>query len=330
MVYTHIEAALSSLESPRLVPDKLEQEEIPASVTQNGVAKKRSLISSKPRLKTFSARFIKNIKISIPEGKSYFIYDPESYGEIYEQDVQVIEERYLEWRNFQEFVVVRRDNEFLCIEARKRGNKKYNRLLQFKISELTKYLKRRTLSALSITLTHEHGRYSKRPYQDRFYAWQELGKRFNRFMSWIRRRYGKIYFFRVWESTKKGYPHVHLLLFSERKFYIPQHKMCKVWGAHTWVNRVRSVPKMMRYLTKYLVKTYTKTSHLPTAARLWYHQLRSFSISEMSGLYLIPIKRYSNVAAMAADIQKGEWEFLGIWTEDEIKTNIRIGDVRFV
>lgn len=278
----------------------------------------RGLSTSKPRLKYFSARAIKQ---SI---------NPEGIGDVYAEDVDVIEEKYQEWREFTEYVVVRRDDEFLCIEARKRGNDKYNRLLQFKISELTKYLKRRSLSALSITLTNDPGRYSGHPYEDRFYAWQELGKRFNRFMSWIRRRYGKVYFFRVWESFTNGYPHVHLLLFSERKFYIPQYKMCKIWGAHTWIRRVRSVPRMMRYLTKYLVKTYTKEDHLPTAARLWYHQLRSFSISEMSGLHLIPTKHYSNVDLMAEDIQKGEWVLVGIMTYEEIKTNIRVGVVKFV
>lgn len=325
MVNTYIEGALSGLVNPRHHPARPERDDVVlVRVHVRKSQERRTLSSSKPRLKCFSARFIKKNIL------------PYAWGDVYTQDLEVVEEKYLEWRDFEEFVVVRRDMEFLCVKARKRGNEKYNNLLQYVISELTKKIVKSKLRALSITLTHERGRYSNEPGEDEFLAWQELGKRFNRLMSWISRRYGKIYFFRVWESTKKGYPHVHMLLFSDRPIYIPQEKLCDIWKAHTWIRRIRSVPRMMRYLTKYLVKTYTKETHLPTAARLWYHGLRSYSISSerfkklFVGLYLIPTKHYSNIDLMAADIEKGKWMLVGIMTYEEIKTNIRIGVIKFV
>jgi hypothetical protein len=49
--------------------------------------------------------------------------------------------------------------------------------------------------------------------------WEEVGQDFNRWISAMRRRYGKISILRSWESHEDGYPHIHcVLLFDECEF----------------------------------------------------------------------------------------------------------------
>lgn len=310
MVYSYIEGAISSLENVEFLPTKLERKKSQGSISnQNEI--KRTLTLSKPRLATARNAGLDTFEAVI--------------------------EAYLEWRDFNEYVVVRKKgtDQFLAVLARKRGNKKYNKKLKRKLNLLTRSLApKRKLGSIFVVLTHEHGRYHKDPIHDQYLAWHKLGERFNRYISWLKKKFPDLTFYRVWESSESGYPHVHIILFSRyflgKKKPINKEKSDTVWGAWTWLNKIYSPWGAMNYLKKYLVKTYEHDSHQLTAAMLWYHRKRSFSISKSLFLYLIQEKRYSNPTTLDGEKIEEEWVFLGIMTYEEIKSNILVGDIRFV
>lgn len=74
-------------------------------------------------------------------------------------------------------------------------------------------------SALWVTLTYDT------KLSSRIEAWEgQIGSAFNRFISALRRKYGKISVLRTWEASEKGYPHVHaILLFHDAQFSVFPH-----------------------------------------------------------------------------------------------------------
>jgi len=72
--------------------------------------------------------------------------------------------------------------------------------------------KRQKTKVLFVTLTYRRdGRIDS--------AWEDVGKDYNRWISGLRRRYGKIHVLRNWEAQSDGYPHIHCVLyFEEREF----------------------------------------------------------------------------------------------------------------
>ena len=52
-------------------------------------------------------------------------------------------------------------------------------------------------------------------------AWKSIGDEFNRFMSFIRKNFGKVVCCRVFKAYENGYPHIHcILLFKEKEFKV--------------------------------------------------------------------------------------------------------------
>lgn len=77
-------------------------------------------------------------------------------------------------------------------------------------------------------------------------------------MKILRRRYGatRIQYALVWELTKRGYPHAHILL---RAPYLPQKLVSREWQRLSGANivdirQIRSEGEAAAYVSKYLTK----------------------------------------------------------------------------
>ena len=97
-------------------------------------------------------------------------------------------------------------------------------------------------------------------------AWARVGEDYNRWVSALRARYGKVSVFRVWEAQLSGYPHIHaVVLFETSEFEAFHHnKAWRVQGkrgieglwAHgfTDIEALASTVGGLRYVIKYLGK----------------------------------------------------------------------------
>lgn len=89
-------------------------------------------------------------------------------------------------------------------------------------------------------------------------AFRQASVAINRLMKVLRRRYGatRIQYALVWEQTKRGYPHAHILL---RAPYLPQKLVSREWQRLSGANivdirRVGSESQAAAYVSKYLAK----------------------------------------------------------------------------
>lgn len=117
-------------------------------------------------------------------------------------------------------------------------------------------LKRRLISGRPttfITLTT-----NPKAHPDREEAFRDASLNINRLMKVLRRRYSaiRIQYALVWELTKQGYPHAHILL---RAPYIPQKFLSREWqrlsGADIVdIRQIRTENQAAAYVSKYLTK----------------------------------------------------------------------------
>ena len=157
-------------------------------------------------------------------------------------EFDLLEDLFSFWRDFSEYVILRRARvdprsfkttwEYVAVKCSKRGNDVYvsrikrrfkflNRLVPdlefFKPSDFKVNKNLPSSKAMWLTLTYDTKRCSRRE------AWENIGHEWNRFISAMRSRYGKISVLRSWEAFQNGYPHVHAVLwFHDRKFHVVQ------------------------------------------------------------------------------------------------------------
>ncbi len=129
-------------------------------------------------------------------------------------------------------------------------------------------------------------------------AWLKLGKTYNRFLSNLKKQYGKIYQVRCFEAYKNGYPHIHAVIyFVEHDFKIAYQDNNNVFRVHGY-NKFRKYwhsfidvqacydTNVMYYLSKHNVKfceqitANSELKHIQTLAYCWLYRKRSFSISK--------------------------------------------------
>jgi hypothetical protein len=261
------------------------------------------------------------------------------------------------WRDFDEYLVLRYHSEtekplIVGVKAAKRGNDVYVRRLSqrlrfirqnyrnerfFSLTDFTTEKKIET-GLLWVTLTWDPRLFSHRQ------AWRvEIGKRWNRYISGLRRKYGKILVLRSWESTKQGYPHVHaLLMFETARFHVfpwlekPQKgapearftfriqekdEVASGWPFLVDVQAVSSTRQAINYVLKYQMKVHGAAAEgspdpgpaasSRTLSFMWLFRKRSFACSrelerEFSRIDLIGSLHNSNME------KEGSWEFLGV------------------
>ena len=221
-----------------------------------------------------------------------------------EYSIQEVESHYLEWVRDTRYMILTRykdnKNEVFAVKCAKRGNDVYRSRVRRRFEGLSSMAdeliffnsKDRGLKktrALWVTLTYDSKRCSFKE------AWNNIGKEFNRFMSYIRKKVGKVSSCRVFESFENGYPHIHAILlfdatwfkvFRDRKGQFRVHSkyiLAEGWHSNVDVKAMSSLVGGFHYLKKYLLKgidvAKADSKGLKTLALCWAFMKRAFSVS---------------------------------------------------
>jgi len=247
-------------------------------------------------------------------------------------DLDLLIQLYRYWRDFDERIVIKKSwwegyeikSVFKAVKCAKRGNDVYLYRMRKRLDWMEKVenveffsdaeacLRGAKSRLLFITLTYDTNRCS------RYEAWLNIGKEYNRWISRVRRRYGRVSVFRVWQSMVNGYPHVHaILLFHEYEFTVFKYQskeglvtyrvtnkedLAKSWHSFVDVCAVKSSRGAFKYAKRYLTKRrrerdandpnqkrlidyakpmYIRGSHVTDLdyALMWLFKKRSFSLS---------------------------------------------------
>jgi hypothetical protein len=186
------------------------------------------------------------------------------------------------WESFSEFLLLRKEDlrsgevDYVAVKCSKRGNDVYAARLSARLGWLEDHVPNveffkikdfqvdRKVSSrlLWVTLTWDTKK------SGLVYAWEHLGEDFNRFVSNLRRKWGKLSIFRVWESYKNGYPHVHAVVyFHEAEFTVFPHwsseenkltfrvkekaEIGECWHSHVDIQAISSTSALFNYIRKH-------------------------------------------------------------------------------
>ena len=231
-----------------------------------------------------------------------FLRDYPQYG----SSVPEIVESYKEWVSDIRYMILSQwnnwefKNDIFAVKCAKRGNDVY----RFRVNQRFKDLcamaeeliffnpKERGIKktrALWTTLTYDAKRCSFEQ------AWKNIGIELNRFMSFIRKKFGKVSCCRVFESFENGYPHIHCILLFEKiwfkvfrdkknQFRIHEKDAFKDgWHSNIDIKAMSSLAGGFSYLKKYLLNGIdferADSKALKTLALCWVYKKRAFSVS---------------------------------------------------
>ncbi len=229
-------------------------------------------------------------------------------------DFQELEKFYLDWRNYDEYIVLQKQSDSLrvkgevekqtfAIKCSKRGNDVY----WWRVDKRLRFLKNlqsatlfdphgniKRSNVLFATLTYDIGKCTVRE------ACETVGVDFNNWIRNLRKKYGRISCFRCYEASKKGYLHIHVLMvfrdyefeiafsqlkrtsFGLRRVYRIEEKeeFEKGWHSFVDVQAIRELREGIRYITKYLTKTKNEgQTQVLTLALCWLFRKRTFAVS---------------------------------------------------
>ncbi len=230
-----------------------------------------------------------------------------AYHQIFPYSLSEIVNKYLEWLSDVKYMILNKihlgtfESEVFAVKCSKRGNDVYCYRVyrRFKglasLAEKTVFFNpkdrnlNKTTRALFLTLTYDTKLCSLAD------AWKNIGKEFNRFMSHVRKLFGKVSSCRVFEAFQNGYPHIHcILLFEEKEFKVFRDKkgqfrirekgvIAEGWRSHTDAKALGSLGRGLSYLKKYLLKSIDAKNKdskaLKTLALGWLFGKRAFSVS---------------------------------------------------
>lgn len=162
------------------------------------------------------------------------------------KDKQWLVKQYKAWASRKDYLLlVNKDtNELVPIPIAKRGNERYQwrmrtklRILSEDLSGKEKYCKKRKTKAFFITLTYDPKIKGQSTLDEQ---WCKVGKDWNNFMSRLRRTVGSVEAIRVFETTKKGAPHIHAVIFTKDKAWTTSKVRCQD-GKYRWLLRAKPV-----------------------------------------------------------------------------------------
>ncbi len=280
-----------------------------------------------------------------------------------QDELELLEELFVYWRDLNEFLVLRSLQvnprtmasiwSYVGVKCSKRGNDVYRRRVKRTLNWLSdtenvtffepkdfSVKKKVYSSALWLTLTYDVKRCS------RAQAIVKVGEEWNRFLSGLRRKYGQISVLRTWETSEKGYPHIHaIVLFSDARFSVvpwvsreegrftyrieEKGDIAGLWHSHVDIQAVNSTKKLFNYMRKYQTKTLMASDSpkgVKTMSLLWLFGKRSFSVSgdfrrRLSDLIRSlhnsnMVFRQSRLDGSLQDAQV--WEFVGVFSGSEL------------
>jgi len=236
-------------------------------------------------------------------------------------DLDYIQRAFREWSQYREWLLFRGidhagNSHWRASLMAKRGNSVYAWRLKKQLKALISGLPDqvffdrgegvKTTKALFVTLTYR--RQGLRLDQ----AWEFIGVDYNRWISKLRNKYGRIDAIRVWEAQQDGYPHIHVILIFEKKEFKVfrynqawriEEKSCFEWE-HGFVDveALQSIRGGVRYVVKYLGKLHNVTGlsytvqgqdtnlqsllskvSVLTLSLMWIFHKRSFAVSKSIG-----------------------------------------------
>jgi len=147
-------------------------------------------------------------------------------------------------------------------------------------------------NVLFVTLTYDVKRSGIRK------AWEAIGDDFNTRIRNLRKKFGSLSYLRCWEASRRGYPHIHVLMifhdysfkvafrqlkntrFGFRQVYRIHEKeeFERSWHSFVDVQAIRKMGEGIAYVTKYMTKSKSSLQTL-TLALCWLFKKRSFAIS---------------------------------------------------
>lgn len=189
--------------------------------------------------------------------------------------------------------------------------------------------KRQKSRVLSITLTYRRdGRIDT--------AWEDVGVDYNRWISVLRRKYGKIHVLRSWEAQKDGYPHIHCVLYFEdvefETFFYngvwrvdAKRMLSKNWRwGFADVFALSDLEAGVGYVVKYLTKVHRtvvdgifERKSVLTLAMMWIFKKRAFSLSRgFEGLVVEEEEKVERRYVGQVDLEGKpifQWVLVGFW-----------------
>jgi hypothetical protein len=237
-----------------------------------------------------------------------------------EPDLEKIVDEFIYWSQFDEYLVFRKEHtlgktfeiKFKAVKASKRGNDVYSWKLKKRLNALYNLPKieffnfkdrnrRQRTRAIFVTLTYRRDiRIDE--------AWDLIGADYNRWITHMRKDFGKIDVIRCWEAHEDGYPHIHcVLVFHDEEFETYHHQGKKgpkwlvsrkrelekywVWGfSDMWAMYSLGAGYVLKYVTKVndcLLVEKPKHNDVLSLALMWIFRKRAFSVSKGFGLYFV-------------------------------------------
>ena len=267
------------------------------------------------------------------------------------------------WRNQPTYIVLQKEEEIReigidgteftewrvitkAIKCAKRGNDVYFFRVRNRLNQLLQICKGNYqliwkdedgyyTQFLYLTLTYDTKRCSIRE------AWEQIGKEWNRFLSYLKKKFGVISVIRTWESFENGYPHIHAIIyFFETAFRVIKYKRKKFteWrlydrnlkleinrGWHSFID-IQAIEntKRLQYIFKYILKELKNNREQQkqkrTLAMMWLFRKQSFSISNdfITELASYTHSNLSDSERLDPIMHNSNWEFIGIFTAEEL------------
>jgi hypothetical protein len=168
-------------------------------------------------------------------------------------------------------------------------------------------------------------------------AWETIGENFNRWIRNLRKKFGRISHLRCWEASKKGFPHIHVLMvFHDYRFQVARIRgkyrvlekeaFEKSYHSFVDVQAVRKIREGIKYVTKYLTEINDGSqSQTLTLALCWLFRKRSFAVSEdFQESMQMRMKNSGRIMLIQIDLQgmkirmKVEWGFIGVFSAQRL------------
>lgn len=231
-------------------------------------------------------------------------------------DIPIITDLFVNWYKFEEIMPIRctyrnlktntNETDLSIHKSIKRCNPEYIKAIRSKLqpfldNEPKIFFDRdwgvKKTNALSIVLEynaneHELGN-----------AWFNVGIDFNRFLSYLKKHFGKFVHIRTWQSHDTGYPHIHVIIyFNNFEFSVvewnntfrihPKQKVkskgntCRNIIKDAWkhgfvdIKCIDSMGGTFKDLLKYVTRDLDGGAYTLTNSMVWYFRKQSFGISK--------------------------------------------------
>lgn len=286
-----------------------------------------------------------------------------------------VKDIYDEWRKDDEYILLRgietyyqsnlnnekteKVNDFVYrfIKASKRGNDVYRYLIkqkfkQFENIEDIEFFRdeftRKKTKILFITLTYDVKESTA------IESWYKIPIMFNLFKSNLTKQYGNIKTFRVWESTKKYYAHIHCLIYFEDyefevfkhfskkgklTYRIPFYEVKKIKKYYPYEIDIQAcetfqsaLNEITKYVGKYLIKDTIEDKPTKTNAMIWLTNKQGYSISK--GFFESIIGKEINANEPKVDdlthymcnsnCNVDNWEYIGLISAEDLRISGKI------